>query len=365
MIRTSDIDFQRITSTQFEELCFKLIRRFGFQKVRWRQGAGDNGRDIQAIKIENTELTGSYEEKWFFECKHYKGGVPPVEFDSKFAWATAEKAKNLVFILSSYITNNGDGWFDKRKSNVEYNVHLMEGNELKELLLEHIDLVKEFGLIESNLKLISLVYDKWVINDNIPSWHAVITTLKETNFEHLNLNEVLLLISLMEIHEKLNSEKNQLGGEDEQLFMDSQHEIIEFGNQLYFENTDEEVVFEKSTWEKIEWIQEVNFGEILDEPIEESLPHTSINKVKYDGVNGFFGVLVTFNDKDNQIVKPFFIAQDSSLSLTKFQTIDAENTIEFKKGYVENRPKEPEKETLENFGWEIIDVEDFINKLKE
>jgi hypothetical protein len=364
MIKTSDIDFQRISPSQFEELGFKLIRRFGFQKVRWRQGAGDNGRDIQAIKIENNELTGNYEEKWFFECKHYKGGVPPTEFDSKFAWATAEKAKNLVFILSSHITNNGDVWFEKRKAGVEYNTHIIEGNELKELLLDHIDLIKEFGLIESNLKLISLIYDKWIINNTIPTWHAVITTLNETNCEHLNLNEVLLLISLMEIHEKLNSENNQLGGDDEMLFMDSHHEIIEYGNKLYFENTENEIAFEKSTWDKIEWVQEVNYGEINDDSIEDYFPHSSINKVKFDGVDGFFGILSIFDSESKQIIKPFFLAQGSSLSLTKFQTLNPESTKEFKKDYTENRPTEPEKETLSNFGWEIIDIKDsdFFNE---
>ncbi|RCW29652.1 restriction endonuclease [Marinilabilia salmonicolor] len=366
MIRTSDIDFQKITPAQFEELGFKLIRRLSFQKVRWRQGAGDNGRDIQAIKFENNELTGTYEEKWFFECKHYKNGVPPVEFESKFAWATAEKAKNLVFILSSHISNNGDGWLDKRKAGVEYNVHLIEGNELKEVLLDHIDLVKEFGLIESNLKLISLIYDKWIINDAIPSWHTVITTLNETNLEHLSLNEVLLLISLMEIHEKLNSEKNQLGGEDEQLFMDSQHKIIEFGNNLYFKNTQNEVAFEKSTWDKIEWCQDINYGEINDEPIEDSFAHSSVNKVKFEGVIGFFTVLTEFNDEGYQIVKPVFIAQDSTLSLIKFETLNPQDTNDFKKDYIDYRPTETEKDTFNNFfGWDIIEDDDLQGELKE
>jgi hypothetical protein len=350
MIKTSDIDFQRITPTQFEELSFKLIRRFGFQEIRWRQGAGDNGRDIQAINIEGNQLVGSYEEKWFFECKHYKGGVPPVEFDSKFAWATAEKAKNLAFILSSHITNNGDVWFNNRKAGVDYNVHLIEGNELKELLLEHLDLVKEFGLIESNLKLINLIYDKWIINDCIPSWHIVITTLQETNFNHLNINETLLLISLMVIHIESS---NNVEGDEVFICFDR---IIEFGISLYFDNVNNEVIFEKTTWNKIEWTDDVNFGQIDYFPEEEGYSYASVNKVKFDNVDGLFGILINFNDENNLIIKPFFIAQDSSLSLTKFQMLSQEKAIEFKKDYIENRPIEPKIKTMDNFTWDTWDT---------
>ena len=61
MINSSSIDFTKISPVRFEELCFKLIHRLGYEKVRWRQGSADNGRDIQAVKFEKNPIVGIYE----------------------------------------------------------------------------------------------------------------------------------------------------------------------------------------------------------------------------------------------------------------------------------------------------------------
>jgi hypothetical protein len=56
-----------------------------YQGLVWRQGGADSGRDIEGRRTVNNPLIGSYNEKWFFECKRFENGVPPEKLNSKIA----------------------------------------------------------------------------------------------------------------------------------------------------------------------------------------------------------------------------------------------------------------------------------------
>ncbi|HUH50657.1 MAG TPA: restriction endonuclease [Flavobacterium sp.] len=359
MIKSTDIDFQLITPTQFEQLCFKLISKIGYEKVRWRQGGADNGRDIQAVKRVQNDLV-LYDDIWFFECKHYVGGVPPAEFESKFAWANAKQPEHLVFILSSHITNNGETYLEERAEGVNYKVHLIQGNELKEVLIKHIDLIKEFGLISSDLALIQLLKDKWIIHDEIADWHPVITTTQTTNYEHLSINEIFLLSALLEIHDKINY---STGKHNEDSFYDKKHEVIELAIKVSEETDSGKERFSLEIFDHIEWIEEENYGEICyDYDNEDYFPHSSVNKVKLNGVPGLFGFITTIKE-ENKIIVPYFLTQDSSLTLQLFSQINSEELNIIMSGYIESRPAKPEVSntelTMDTFEWDdIIDSEE-------
>lgn len=110
MFKAEEIDFSKIQDWEFEFICFELIQRNGFEKVTWRKKGADDGRDIEArLRIANP-IIETFEEKWFFECKHYKKGVPPEELNSKIAWADSEKPQHLVFMISSHLTNACRNW---------------------------------------------------------------------------------------------------------------------------------------------------------------------------------------------------------------------------------------------------------------
>ena len=105
------IDFDSFDSTDFEEFCFELLKEAGFVNIDWRKGTGlaaspaDGGRDIVA-QLEQTDIDGTKRfEKWFFDCKHYKKGVPPEKLQSLLAWSSAERPDCAVFMLSSFLSN--------------------------------------------------------------------------------------------------------------------------------------------------------------------------------------------------------------------------------------------------------------------
>ena len=125
----SDIDFEKINPTEFEELCFDLLLKLGFHSLTWRQGGADSGRDIEAYLSLTNPLLGNYTEKWFIECKHHSGGVPVDKLTSKIAWADAEKPKHVAFMVTSYIANPAREWLNKIQNEKYYSIHLIEGKQ--------------------------------------------------------------------------------------------------------------------------------------------------------------------------------------------------------------------------------------------
>lgn len=358
MINSSSIDFTKISPVRFEELCFKLIHRLGYEKVRWRQGSADNGRDIQAVKFEKNPIVGIYEEKWFFEAKHYSGGVPPSEFESKFAWANAERPQHLVFLLSTHITNPADTYFERRTSSFEYRSHLVQGNELKEILTMFPDLIREFRLTSSHIDYISLIKEDWILDSKIPHWNKVVTALQLSDFKLLAIEEKLFLASTMIMHNDINSRENHLGGNDEDLFMDHLHPIIVEASNEYILKNDKttSIAFNEKTWDRIEWIEEKNFGALEESEDEEMLWQFGlINVVNFDGLIGILGIVTAWKS-DQQVIRPFFISKDTSLTLTWFETID-DNIAKFIQSYKHHRPKEKKIEWTSPFKFFTIITE--------
>jgi hypothetical protein len=189
-----DIDFNLLSSTLFEELCFDLLTRLGFQSLKWRQGGADSGRDIEAKLLVSNPLVGHYLENWFFECKNYSGGVSPDKLDSKFAWADVEKPNHLVFIMASYPTNPCREWLEKKQSNVDYRVHLVEGKQLKSLVLLYDDLVERYFLNQSE-RLFRNAFVDWIASGVFADPKRLVVFSKEIDAERLNLEELAFLLT--------------------------------------------------------------------------------------------------------------------------------------------------------------------------
>lgn len=162
-----DIDFLKLSDSEFEEVCFELLIKLGFKGLVWRRGGSDSGRDIEGRFSVNNPLVESYDEKWFFECKRYKSGISPELLNSKIAWADAEKPKHLVIFVSSYITDGSRTWLDKISIEKYYSIHVIEGKRLKNLLLRFSDIVTKY-FVDQYLKLLAEARNNWLVHDILP-----------------------------------------------------------------------------------------------------------------------------------------------------------------------------------------------------
>lgn len=141
--KKADIDFKQIDHKDFERLCYELLIKTGYSGVIWRQGGADQGRDIEGYYNFTNQIT-SLQTKWYFECKHYSNGVPPEDLNSKIAWADAGRPDYLIFFISSYITTQARTWLDGIRHQKTYKIILIEGEALKEKIIQFPSIVEDF-----------------------------------------------------------------------------------------------------------------------------------------------------------------------------------------------------------------------------
>jgi len=185
-LESKDINFLELSEKEFEELCFDLIIESGFEKVLWRKGSSDDGRDIEGIFRREYSLLGSIEEKWFFECKRYKKPLTVDNLSSKMAWADAERPRHLVICTSSYLTNQCLGWLERIRPTKAYLIHIVNGDSLVSVVLKHQKIAeKYFGEKYKNLFKQSKM--NWLVYGIMPS-HEIVSKLIN-NIEIENLDE--------------------------------------------------------------------------------------------------------------------------------------------------------------------------------
>ena len=178
------VEFNHLSKTEFEELCYDIIKAKGFTNIDWRKGTGklsspsDNSRDIEADKIITDIDNSTCLLRYFFECKHFKSGVPPTEIEGALTWAEAERPYCLVIIASYFLSNPCKSFIDKYKENnkPKFLIKTWENKTLELLLKDEKDLCLKWKI---NIQDMSYKY--------INKYH-----LEYSTKSHLNTLEYLL-----------------------------------------------------------------------------------------------------------------------------------------------------------------------------
>lgn len=238
-----DVDFSQLSPTQFEELCFDLLVERGYQKLVWRQGGADSGRDIQGTREVESGLVNPFEETWFFECKRYEAGVPPEALNSKIAWADAERPNHLVFMIASYISNNARTWVEAIARNKFYQIHLIEGKQLKTLVSLSPRLMERYFLSDIQ-ELMRQAQRAWVVHNLIPEPQLIRTLAETDNLLQYTPPQLAFLWSAMKIRfDELNQNMEDSWGDSYDHF---------FGILKHHANTTKPVVVASEHWSLIE-----------------------------------------------------------------------------------------------------------------
>ncbi|WP_291138895.1 restriction endonuclease [Flavobacterium sp. UBA7663] len=191
--KIEDISFEKISPKAFENLCYDLLVNYNFHNLIWRDGGGDNGRDIEANSNYSNPFT-KIEQKWFFECKHYSAGVPPADLNSKIAWADAEQPNFLVFFISSYITTAARTWLEKISPQKNYKIILIEGPELKNRIVQYSDLVERYFSENHYEKLFKDIKDYKVKFNINPSYEVLKEIIENIDLDKLDIEDFGFII---------------------------------------------------------------------------------------------------------------------------------------------------------------------------
>lgn len=194
IISKNDIDFDLIDDKEFEDLCFELLWRLGFENVKWRGGPNDQGRDIEANLNINNPLLGNISENWHIECKKYSGRIPKSIINDKIDWADANKPDKLVFLVSSHLSNQTRDWLKKISASKPYKVYVLEGNDLKNILTRFPDIIRTY-FSKGDLGHLRYLMKTWLLHDGEPSTVTLRRFLNYLDMESLADNELIYLFS--------------------------------------------------------------------------------------------------------------------------------------------------------------------------
>jgi hypothetical protein len=156
----SDITFDRLSATKFEEFCHDLLQAKGFVNIDWRKGTGlasspaDKGRDIMC-EFPRTDPDGSQHfEKYFVDCKHYKKGVPPKELANLLAWAEAERPDIAVFAVSNFLSNPAKDYIETYRKNNKppFKIKYWEKPQLVKMSSRKMVLQRKYNLTDAPLR---------------------------------------------------------------------------------------------------------------------------------------------------------------------------------------------------------------------
>jgi len=298
-MRTLDnINFNLLSSTQFEELCFDLLMELGFRKLIWRQGGSDSGRDIQGYREVISGLVQPFEEMWFFECKRYENGVPPEALNSKIAWADAERPKHLVFFISSYITNNARIWLDAIARDKFYQVHVIEGKQLKHLVLRSQHLITRYFSSDVQ-QLMQQAHRAWVLHNLIPEPRLLRTLAETDNLAEYEPGQLAFLWASLKVRfEELNAKMGDSWGES--------YDII-FSMLKQHANTGEPVLSVPGNWSLLDEQEGVADYDIVYNKVYAAQVAHFVDRVEY------FALYSLVRDGEGEGLE-VLIDQDSSLT---------------------------------------------------
>lgn len=148
------LPLEKLTPTEFEELCYELLVELGAIEISWRKGAlgdaspADQGRDIEckfSIKAPDGE---SRVERWFVECKHHTRAVPAEKLMNAITWAAAEQPDVLLIACSGFISNPAKEHLEAyvRKNRLGYKLRTWENKDIERHVMTRPRLRNKFKL---------------------------------------------------------------------------------------------------------------------------------------------------------------------------------------------------------------------------
>jgi hypothetical protein len=143
-----EIDFSLLTWEQFENLVADLLAKLNFKNIQKQAKLADWKFDIKADYPRTDPFGISYTETWLVECKLYKKSRADVKAISEFLFSLGILASNYrgLLVTNSQLTSAATEHLELLQSKIGKDVRVIDGTELKRLLIRHKGLVEKYFL---------------------------------------------------------------------------------------------------------------------------------------------------------------------------------------------------------------------------
>jgi hypothetical protein len=141
-----EVDFSKLTERKFEELIAELFRRLGFENVVSVHGSEESGIDLKA-EHKRVDLFGQeIKDSYVIQVKLYRKSRPDIRSlqQSLVYLKNLHQVYQFILVTNSQLTSAASDWLKSTEQEQKIKVRVVDGTELKRLLLRHSDLVKRY-----------------------------------------------------------------------------------------------------------------------------------------------------------------------------------------------------------------------------
>lgn len=145
LVAVSRCDIDSLTAGSFEKLVARLFKRIGFYgfsrpKARW-----ESAFDLCVWDSQEDRLGQTSAHRWLVECKHYRHERLGMRDIGKFLEHAARVPRDTrcLLVINSRLTTPVRRQLDKARDELRVPIDVLEGPDLKRLLLAHPEIAEE------------------------------------------------------------------------------------------------------------------------------------------------------------------------------------------------------------------------------
>jgi restriction endonuclease Mrr len=143
-----EIDFSTLDYRLFEDLVVDLLSMLGFKDMKQGWAIEDNCIDVKALYPRLDPFGAEIIETWLVEVKFYRKSRADLKSIHRLAGhlsSLPEHCKGLM-VTNSQLTSAAHEWLAFAESKDRIQIRVIDGTELKRLLLQHKDLIHKYFL---------------------------------------------------------------------------------------------------------------------------------------------------------------------------------------------------------------------------
>ncbi len=188
-----------LTSTEFEELSYILVKSIGFFNLEWMKGGRDKGRDIKAERDAIEPDGYNARETWYFQCKLYSSGIGVSDISTSIDWCIAEKIPYLIILSNSYLTTDAKDFVRKKEEQTGLKIRQWTDKDFQDKLWNRPEILYSYFHGENVVNPNEVFDFKKTVQINIKVQPEIQKQIDEEVTKLGDLNTVEKLIKLLDI----------------------------------------------------------------------------------------------------------------------------------------------------------------------
>ena len=148
------VNWNNISPTEFEELCYYLIELNNFTNIQWfGKGGGDRGRDILCEEILNPLKNITISNKWLIQCKRYTTKkITKTDISDALNSAREHNIDCFLLAITDTLSSDLKDWINSIQIDYKFKIVLWEDLDIKREITRNLSIIASHfpDLVKSN-----------------------------------------------------------------------------------------------------------------------------------------------------------------------------------------------------------------------